>query len=188
MSAHSGDEVWPAVPGTSRRDLLRGGAIGMGAFVGAMALVNAQEVSSDAQQIQTGPDIFVGFSLFGVNKVVPVHSFSFGGDLDGSPSPIPAVLTLDANKFSPLLLKVYAEATALTKVVIKEYERNVQNMENLVTTITLTSSRITSFHTDVVAGASSGRYTRDTMQLTFGTANVTRADGGALSYTWTLPT
>jgi type VI secretion system Hcp family effector len=175
--------------GTTRRDVLRGGAVGVGALVGAMALVNANEVTSEAEQRSSVRKMTVGFSLFNVNHAVVLHSLDFGGEVNGSPEPTLVTLTLDTNKYSPLLLKAYAEATTLAKVKINEYETNVQGVEELTTTITFTNSRIVSFHTDVATSdfSPSAPHVRDTLKLTFGSATIERLDG-LTTYTWTLPT
>lgn len=186
MSTHRADEVAGAT-GASRRDVLRGGAIGVGALVGAIGLVNAEEVSSEAQRLDTAAAIYVSYSPFSQSLAL-VRSFSFGGELNGSPDPVPVFLTQDTFKNSPRLLRIYAEAITIPKVEIKEYQADVQGVEKLTTTITFTNSRITSFHTDVVTASNGGSaHTQDVVQLTFGSATLLRSDSGS-TYTWTLPT
>jgi hypothetical protein len=188
MSAHTdeGDEM----TGASRRDVLRGGAIGMGALVGAMALVNANEVSSEAKRA-TSRTLWVGFAGNGLaaSNKVPLQSFALGGEVNGSPDPLPVSLTLNTNKYSGKLLQVYAEAITLSKIVISEYHADVQGVEKLYLTVTLTSARITSFHTSVHTTASSiASSTRDSLTAVWGgTMTVLRHDNNS-SYQWALPT
>jgi type VI protein secretion system component Hcp len=187
MNGHPHNEPGIAA-GTSRRDVLRGGAIGVGALVGAMGLVNAAEVSSEAERLDTARAIYVRYSTFSGHDLAQVRSFSFGGEVHGSPAPAPVFLTQDTFRNSPRLLRIYAEAITIPQVEITEYQSNVQGVEKLYTKITFTNSRITSFHTDVVTSANGGTpHTHDVMQLTFGSATVERLDS-ASTYTWTLPT
>ena len=65
--------------GTSRREVLRGSAIGMGALAAAVALTNAVEESADAQTTGGGLLFMVGFSVTGLNNKVQARSISFGG-------------------------------------------------------------------------------------------------------------
>ena len=186
MSARRADEVGGAT-GASRRDVLRGGAIGVGALVGAMGLLNAEEVSSAAERLDTATALYISYSPFSQSLAV-LRSFSFGGELNGSPGPVPVFLTQDTFKNSPRLLRIYAEASTVPKVEIREFQTNVQGVEKLTTTITFTNSRITSFHTDVVTASNGGSaHTQDLLQLTFGSVTLLRVDSGS-AYTWTLPT
>ena len=181
MTAPRDGEVRGAT-GASRRDVLRGSAIGVGAFVGALGLINANEVSSEARA-GTGLKLTVGFAGNGmsVNRPVPLQSYELGGQVDSGPTPTQTTLTLDTSKYSPKLLQVYAEAMTLTKIVILAYEPNVQGLETLVLTITLTNARITSFHTD----AASSRI-RDSLVSTWSSLTILRNDVNR-TYTWQLP-
>jgi len=176
--------------GASRRDVLRGGAIGMGAFVGAMTLINANEVSSEAR-VLPHRKLTVGFGGNGMNATneVPLLSYAVGGVLDGSPTPSQMRLTLDTGKYSPRLLQVYAEAMTLNKIVILASQRSAQGLLQVVETVTVTGARITSFHTDAVAtGDTVGSgHLRDSLIVTWGSLTILR-HGVNTSYTWALPT
>ena len=181
MSAHSDDRTRA---GTSRRDVLRGSAIGLGAFVGASALINANGVPAQARAT-TSIKLVVGFAGINLNHPVPAHAFTLGGDnLNGNLEPTGNTLTLNSSRYSPLLLKAYANATNLTKVVIDEYQADHAGIERLTTTMTLGFARIVSFHTDV--STSSPGHVRDVLQLTFSALTLLRHDSNA-TYTWSLP-
>ena len=170
------------VAGASRRDVLRGGAIGMGAFVGAMALINASEESSEATT-STGRSMSVAFAGNGMTlaHAKPLQSFTLGGEIDGAPTPTQATLTLDISNYSPKLLQVYAEAITLSKLVISGYQPNVEGLKTLVLVITLANVRITSFHTNVDVGSG---HVRDTLNVNWGSFTLLRKDSNR-TFTWT---
>ena len=168
--------------GTSRRDVLRGGAIGVGALVGALALINADEESSEATT-STGRSMSVAFAGNGMTLAhpKPLQSFALGGEVDGAPVPTQTTLTLDISNYSPRLLQAYAEAITLSKIVINGYQPNVQGLKTLVLTITLANVRITSFHTNVDVGSG---HVRDTLTVTWGSWTLLRKDANR-TFTWT---
>ena len=185
MSALSSDDDRPDPSGTSRRDVLRGGAIGLGAFVGASALINADVAAAQARA-STSIKMVIRFAGINLGNAVPLHSFTVGGDnVNGSLDEVPATLTLDSSRYSPLLLKAYAQATNLSKVVIDQSQADPSGIERLTTTLTLTFARIVSFHTDV--GTPSPGHVRDVLKVTFGALTLLRHDSNT-TYTWTLPT
>ena len=185
MTAHPGDQEARAATGASRRDVLRGGAVGMGALVGTLALINAHEVAAEART-GTGRKLNVGFAGINLNNPTPLQSFELGGDVvNAGADPAQTVLTLDSSKYSPELLQAYAEATNLSKIVIKGFERNVVGVEALVLTVTLTAARIISFHTNVVT--QNPGHVRDNLLVTWGSLTLLRNDSNK-TYTWTLPT
>jgi type VI protein secretion system component Hcp len=185
MSAHSRDDDRAGLPGTSRRDVLRGGAVGLGAFVGASALINANGVSAEARAT-TSIAMVVGFAGINLSHPVPLHSFSVGGDnINGSLNEVSATLTLTSSKYSPLLLKAYVDGTNLSKIVIDQSQADRSGIAHRTTTITLGSARIFSFHTDV--STPSPAHVRDVLQVSFGALTIARHDSNT-TYTWALPT
>jgi type VI protein secretion system component Hcp len=182
----TGDDDSDIAAGASRRSVLRGGALGVGALVGAMAVVNANEVSSEAQQAGSSARLFVGFAGINLNHSVPLHSFGVGGrDDNGSLVPTLATLTLEATKYSPKLLKAYAEHTNLSSILISQFKRNVEGVETRYMDVTLNAARIVSFHTDVQTDFPG--HVRDSLVVSFGGVTIHRFDF-AKTYTWTLPT
>jgi hypothetical protein len=101
--------------GASRRDLLRGSAIGVGALVGAMALTNAQEVSADAA---TTPHTYY-LTMSNINTSttkIKLISLSFGGENDDDVLKAALVsLAMDTGQFSPLILQAMALKTVISK-------------------------------------------------------------------------
>ena len=171
--------------GASRRDVLRGGAIGLGAFVGASALIDGDEMTAEAKTTAS-IRLAVGFAGVNLKNPVTLHSFDLGGDnVNSSLNEVVATLTVDSSRYSPLLLKTYAQAANLTKVVIEEAEPDRSGVQRLTTTITLTSARILSFHTDV--GTAGSGHVRDVVQVAYGALTIFRHDSNT-TYTWTLPT
>jgi type VI protein secretion system component Hcp len=183
VNARPDDEARPATTGgTSRRDLLRGGAIGVGAVVGAMGLINASEVAAEAAG-GTGLALYAGFAGINLKQPMQVHSFQLGGAFAGATATAsPATLVLESYKYSPKLLQAYAEKTSLAKVVIKGYRPNVQGLVTQFLTITLTGAQIVSYH----AGAAVNDSLRDTVRVTFTGLTVLRNDANT-TYTWTVP-
>lgn len=184
MSARSGNH---GGTGASRRDVLRGGAVGVGALVGAMALVNADEVSAEAKAALHFLQRVTFNGINDNNHPVDLQSFTIGGDVNGSAEVVPAKLVLDATKYSPLLLQAYADATTVSPIVIKRYEPDLAGKQKLTYTITLASARIISCHTDIVTSYGGSPHYRDILQVVFGAATFLRNDSNT-TYTWTLPT
>jgi type VI protein secretion system component Hcp len=179
------------VTGSSRRDVLRGGAIGVGALMGAMSLLGAEDAS--AQQLRaSNAVIFVGFAGINLNRVVEVQSFELGGFTDAGDtlSPSQASLVLESTKYSPALLKAYAEHQTIPTIVVRciAFAADGQEYENL--RITLNAARIVSYH--AAAAKLPGRHgpvttLLDTLLVGFGGITVKSFDTN-VSYTWTLPT
>jgi hypothetical protein len=184
MSGHPRDaERNEPGTGASRRDVLRGGAIGMGALVGAMALVNAEAGPAEATT-GTGLRLSVGFSGINLALAVPLQSFTFGGDdVNGTLAPSQVILTLDTNRYSPRLLQAYVQKTSLQSVVIRERAPDVQGVLRLLMTITITGAEIVYFHTS----AATHGHIRDTVHLVFGGSAEVNRNAEAVDYTWVLP-
>lgn len=183
MTARPSGEQQPA--GASRRDVLRGGAVGLGAFVGATALLNAGEATSEAKSLTPSLKFTVGFAGINLDKFLPLHSFTLGGELNGSPNPTSTTLTLDTNQHSPQLLQAYAEGTNLAKIIIKGYRANQAGLVALFMTATMTSARIVTFHTDVVT--TEPAHVHDIVQVIWNSLTLQRNDTNK-SYDWVLPT
>lgn len=180
MTGSVDDEGRRTAKGASRREVLRGGAVGMGVLAGAMALINASAASSEAKDV-TGRTLTIGFAGINLNHAVPLHSFTVGGDFTGSPTSTPATLTLDTNAYSPMLLRAYAEALNLSKIVIESVEPNAAGVAKLVETITIGGVRITSYHVDVVTDQPAR--VRDNLQVAFTGLTIFRHDLNT-TYTW----
>lgn len=185
MKGRVDDGEVDAAGGASRRSVLRGGAIGVGALVGAVAMVNANEVASEAQA-GSSVRLFVGFAGINLTHTVPLDSFGLGGhDDNGTLATTLATLTLDSTKYSPKLLRAYAEQTNISSIVIRQFEANLNGEQTLYMEITLHAARIVGYHADAVTTQVPERF-RDTLSVAFGGVTVHRLDG--TTYTWTLPT
>lgn len=151
--------------GASRRDVLRGSAVGMGALVGAMALTNSNEVAAEAAT--TKHKLTITFS--GISpKNIPLSSVNFGGDNDnGTPTPDIVTLTLRTGAHSPLLLQAFANKTGPLTVTIKGYGTDPVGREVVDYTITLSSAEIVHYH---LAGSPSGA--TDQVHVVFGAVDL----------------
>jgi type VI protein secretion system component Hcp len=168
-----------AVHGASRRDLLKGSAVGMGALVGALALTNLNETAAEA--VTGTPLKFVGgFSGINLAHKQPIQTVTFGGhDTQGVFTADQVVLTMDTNSYSPMVLTAFAAQTSGMKVVVDGYTRNVQGLEVKFMTITLTGAQIVGYH---FASTTEGT-TRDTVRLTFDTLDLLSLDTNN-HFTW----
>jgi type VI protein secretion system component Hcp len=162
--------------GASRRDMLRGGAVGVGALVGAMALTNSSEIAADAAG--TSHSMLVSFS--GISpKNLHVYSVNFGGDNPGgTPTPDVVLLTLRSGAQSPFLLQAFAQQTNLT-ATIKGYGVDATGRQVLDFTITCSVARIVHYH----LSASSGSPT-DTVHLRFNSIDL-EWNPNLVHFTWT---
>jgi type VI protein secretion system component Hcp len=163
--------------GASRRDVLRGGgAVGVGALVGAMALTNSSEIAADAAG--TNNSMLVSFS--GISpKTLRLDSVNFGGDNPGgTPTPDVVVLTLRSGAQSPFLLQAFAQQTNLT-ATIKGYGVNATGGQVLDFTITCSVARIVHYH----LSASSGSPT-DSVHLRFNSIDL-EWNPNLVHFTWT---
>jgi type VI protein secretion system component Hcp len=170
-----------AESGASRRDLLRGSALGVGALVGAMALTNANETAADAAGVTRSYDV----TMTGINPntKVKLTSVAFGGDLtNGSAIPEIVTLALPSSRFSPLLLKAFAEKASTIKATIRGYQPNVNGVQSNFVTITCTGSQIVHYH----LGISSSGAPTDNLQLTYATIDLNWLLNN-VHYTWVVP-
>lgn len=164
--------------GTSRRDVLRGSAIGVGALVGAMALTNGDEVSADAA---TGdPHVYyltIG-NITGSSKI-KLSSVSFGGENDaGTLNPALVTLGMPTGGFSPLILQAFVAKT-LHKATIKGYQTDASGRQVNSLIITCTGAEVVYYHLGVGgSGAPS-----DTVHLSYDTIELNWVLAGK-SFTW----
>jgi type VI protein secretion system component Hcp len=169
--------------GASRRDLLRGSAIGVGALVGAMALTNAQEVSADAAT--SVPHTYY-VTMSGINPTTKIKliSVSFGGENDGGTLSAALVsLTMDSGQFSPLILQAMALKTVITKATILGYQPDVVTGKTVNSLkITCNSARVMYYH---LAVSSSGAPV-DTVRLSFTSVDLDWVLQNR-HFTWTPP-
>jgi type VI secretion system secreted protein Hcp len=176
--------------GASRRDVLRGGALGMGALVGAMGVsgvadaatpsVRMAAAASSAQRFflaidgVTGPATAKGFE-----KQIPVHAYSWGvtntggtgggGGGAGKSTLLPFSFTASSSLASPQL----ALLAATEKHAVKAVLRGVKSGKTTpYLTITLTTVLVSSLQQT----ESSGGAPLDTVQLKF--AKISYAEGG----------
>jgi type VI protein secretion system component Hcp len=185
----SAEEVVQSNGGTTRRTLLRGGALGVGAVVGAMGLVSASESSAEAaERIHTGIRLFVGFAGLNLHNPVRMHSFSVGGDIvDGTKAASPATLVIDSSKYSPGFLQRFVEQTSLSSVVIQHYQPAVSGAEKLFLETTLSGATIVSYHAATAGlGTTSHPTYRDTLEVAFTSLMIVNKDHGTTG-TWTVP-
>lgn len=111
--------------------------------------------------------------------LVEVDTMNLGGDdPQGILTPTDVVLGLEANKYSPLLLKAFVEQTA-HKVIIHGYEPDPQGLEKNFVTFTLTQAKMSSYR---IGAVEKGRFT-ETLHLTFATLEYTFVQAGS-DYTW----
>jgi type VI protein secretion system component Hcp len=166
--------------GASRRELLKGSAIGVGALVGAMALTNADEVSADAA---TGNPHVYYLTLSNVtgNSKIKLTTMSFGGDSDGSGTLTEEVVSIGmpTGEFSPLILQAFAEKTT-HKATIKSYQTDVSGRQVNSLTITCTGAKIVHYH----LGASGSGAPTDNVRLSYASVELDWVPQ-AKSYTWT---
>lgn len=151
------------VTGASRRDMIRGGAIGVGALMGAMALTNANEVAAEA----AGSNRSYLLSITGISdaKNIKLSSFGFGGDdVNGTPTPERVTLTMGSGAQSPFLLKAFAQQKNTLIAVINGYQPNAAGVEQNSIRITCTGAEIVHYH----LGVSSSGAPVDNIQLVFG--------------------
>jgi type VI protein secretion system component Hcp len=107
-------------------------------------------------------------SLSGITSAthqIEVNTLNFGGDdPNGTLTPSDVIVSGDASRFSPDLLRAFAEQTP-HKAVIKGYEPNVAGVQTNFVTITLINARVVSYH---LGGTPNGRVV-DTLHLNFAT-------------------
>jgi type VI protein secretion system component Hcp len=165
--------------GASRRDLLRGSAIGVGALVGAMALTNSQEVAADAAT-STAHTYYLNMSGINPSTRIRVNSVSFGGDNNnGTPTPDVVALSMPSTQFSPKILGAFANKTTGITATIRGYQPDAVGKTVNFVTITCAGSQITHYH----LGASSGAPT-DNVHLVFGSIKLEWVLN-LKSFTWT---
>jgi type VI protein secretion system component Hcp len=148
--------------GASRRDLLKGSAIGVGALVGAMALTNAEEVSADAA---TGDPHTYYLTLSNItgNSRIKLTSLSFGGENEGGTLvPEDVTFTMPTGAFSPLILAAFASETR-HKVIIRGYQSDASGKQVNSLIITCTNAEVLHYHLSV---SSSGAPT-DNVHVSF---------------------
>jgi len=162
--------------GTSRRDVLRGSAIGMSALVGAMAMTNSAEVAAEAAG--TGHKLTITFG--GISpKNLPLGSVNFGGDNpEGTPVPDLVTLSLPTGAQSPFLLKAFAEETTRT-VTIRGYGTDASGRAIVDYTITFTGAVVVHYH---LAGSPTAA--TDQLQLRFGSVDL-EWNPQNVQFTWT---
>lgn len=153
--------------GASRRDVLRGSAIGMGALVGAMTLTNANEVAADAAGTSNHTYFLTLSGINTSNSKIKLTSLGFGGDeTNGTPTPEVVSLSMPSGRFSPFMLQAFAEKTALT-ATIYGYQPNASGVTELALQITCTGAEIVHYHLGASSGAPS-----DNLQLIFGSIDL----------------
>lgn len=170
--------------GASRRDLLRGGAIGVGALVGAMALTSAEETSAEAAGTSSSHTYYVNISGINPNTRIKLSSLSFGGEnVAGSPTPTADGLTLamPTGQFSPKILQAFANKSPIAKVTIRGYQPDASGKLVNSLVITLTGAQVVYYH----LGASSGVPT-DTVHITYATIDLDWALQN-VHFTWNVP-
>jgi type VI secretion system secreted protein Hcp len=172
--------------GASRRDVLRGGALGMGALVGAIGVAGsgAAEASAPgfhmaarATTAQTfwlqvagidGPSTTKGFE-----KQIPVHSWSLGaantatpvgtGGGSGKVVPEPFVVTMGVSKASPRLFLACCTGKHIANAVLIGLRKNPKGHNVKYLRVTLTDILVSSLHD----GESSGGVPLDTVHFTY---------------------
>ena len=166
-----------AAGGASRRDLLRGSAIGVGALVGAMTLTSSNEEAAGAAGVTR--DYYATFTGINPSTKVKVTSVSFGGDDNGGVlTPDIVSLTLPSSRYSPLILKKFVEKTTTTATITGYQPDAVGKLVNFVT-ITCTGALITHYHLSVSsAGAPS-----DNLHLVFASIDLKWVLNN-VHYTW----
>jgi type VI protein secretion system component Hcp len=148
--------------GASRRDVLRGSAIGMGALVGAVALTNSNEVAAEAAGTSNHTYFVTISGINTSNSKIKVTSLGFGGEDDnGTPTPDRVSLNMPSGRFSPLMLEAFVQKSTHT-VTIYGYQPNASGVTELALQITCTGAVIVHYH----LGASSGAPT-DNIQFVF---------------------
>lgn len=153
--------------GTSRRDVLRGSAIGMGALVGAMALTNSNEVAAEAAGTSNHTYYLTISGINGTNSKIKLSSLGFGGDdPNGTPTPDRVTLTMPSGRFSPFMLKAFVEKTQHT-ATIYGYQPNASGVPELALQITCTGAEIVHYHLGASSGAPS-----DNLELVFGSIDL----------------
>ena len=165
---------------TSRRDVLRGSAIGVGALVGAMALTNSSEVAAEAAVSGVSYDMTVG--IIGATKI-KLNSLAFGGDkpATGNAIPEPLALTIPTGYHSTILLQAFALQSDLGTVTIRGYSPDRSGVSVNTLLITCAHGRVGHYH----LSASSGTPV-DSVQLRFVSVDLKWVPKGA-HYTWTPP-
>jgi type VI protein secretion system component Hcp len=160
----------------SRRDVLRGSAIGMSALVGAMAVTSSTEVAAEAAGTRHNLTITFG----GIApKNLPLGSVNFGGDNPGgTPTPDVVTLSLPTGAHSPFLLKSFAQETTRT-VTIRGYGTDASGRAVIDYTITFTAAEVVHYH---LAGSPTGA--TDQVQLRFGSVQL-EWNPQNVQFTWT---
>jgi type VI protein secretion system component Hcp len=167
------------VSGASRRDVLRGSAIGVGALVGAMSLTNANEVAAEAAGTSNHTYYLTLSGINTSNTKIKLTSVGFGGDdSNGTPTPDVVTLAMPSGRFSPLMLQAFAEKTLHT-ATIQGYQPDANGVSVLALQITCTGAEIVRYHLGASSGAPS-----DNLQLVFGSIDLKWALQN-VHFTWT---
>jgi type VI secretion system secreted protein Hcp len=169
----------------SRRDVLRGGAIGMGALVGAMGVSGAADASAPAVRMAaastSGQRFFLEVDSIsgpatakGFEHQIPVHSFSWGIANSSSGSPgggggagkvtaTPLALTMTSSIASPPLALACATGKHIASATLRGVRKDGKGKSSQYLTIKLTNVIVSSLH----QSESSGGAPLDTVQLSF---------------------
>lgn len=139
--------------GTSRRDVLRGGAVGLGAVLGAVALTNTEQSAADARTLLVTnyylilPGIKGAVTQKGREGWIELRSLVFGGDKpgSGSASVVPLTMSMYASKASPKVFAALNSGQTFSTATIKGYRPDRAGIDRIFITITLTGLRIVSY-------------------------------------------
>jgi type VI secretion system secreted protein Hcp len=180
--------------GASRRDVLRGGALGVGALVGAMGVTGAAEASTPAVRMAAASTPAQRFFLQvdgvdgpatakGFEKQIPVQAYSWGvtstgstttggGGGAGKTTPGPFVVTIASSIASPPLLLACCTGKHFAKATLRGVRTGAKGKPTQYLTITLTEVLISSLQ----QSEGSGGAPLDIVSLAF--ARVTYTESG----------
>jgi type VI protein secretion system component Hcp len=153
-----------AVSGASRRDVLMGSAVGVGALVGGIALTNLGESSAEAATLNGHTD-YVTIAGINPNNPIVLTSVSVGG------SSRVAKMTMRTGTFSPKILQAFGTQTAISSVKIRDVHQNSTGQIVTDMLITLANVKITFYEVSV----SNAEPPLDTVHMSY----------TGLSMTWT---
>ena len=169
--------------GASRRDVLRGSAIGMGALVGAMAMTNSNEVDAEAAGTSNHTYYLVLAGINTSSSRIRINSFGAGGENDGGALMVDQIpISMPTGNFSYQLLRHFAEKLAITSATIRGYQQDTTGKTVNSLKIVLNNVRIVRYH----VGAGSGGPT-DNISLNVGTSVELDWVLTNKSYTWVIP-
>ena len=148
-----------------RRDVLRGGALGVGALVGAVGMAGAGEASPPGFQMAASSTASQQFWLAvkgvdgpsttkGYEKQIPLHSFGWGVDNSapvagpgaGKATASPFTFTATSSKASPQLAKLACTGVHISTVVLSGVRRNAAGVMTRYLKLTLTDALVSSLH------------------------------------------